>query len=264
MSVSERFDLVEIQKMNNGREELHFGLTLAMGGPFDNQFKNQIEKEQQGFNNVFSNHHLEKILCLYDLNSVHATLIALEGEPADKVWPPKRKLSSQDLIINFFSGGKMDLNFVLEWAENQQSFEVELGPEVLREDRKEQVIRVTSNGLIVMKGRAAKDRTLLAKIRADLEDKANIKHKYGREDDEFFFVIGYLKPNKRLNDSDFITALENYLSRRRKKIKMLTKITSVKVFYFSKTTLRKDDRIKELKLRLREKSGVSDLLKHML
>lgn len=87
-----------------------------------------------------------------------------------------------------------------------------------------------------MKGRA-KDRQLLAEIRAEFEKEAGVVHKYGKEDDEFFFVIGYLKPNSRLNDRQFRLELEQCINTRRPNIQLALKVDSVKVIMYQNYSL---------------------------
>ena len=49
----------------------------------------------------------------------------------------------------------------------------------------------------------------------NLKKEAGVIHKYGKDDDEFFFVIGYLKPDLRLNDRQFRIELEKCIDARR-------------------------------------------------
>ncbi len=259
------FDLGKIQEMNTNREKTSLGLTLVMGGPFEQTFKDYIAQEQRNFQEIFARHGLADALVLYGLDDVHATLIGLDGV---------KKSNRQDVLLpedleysQFLSDAakgqeiqKMNLGHVLTWSQQQQPFDVDLGPRVLKEGRQDQVIRVTPDGLIVMKGRA-RDRTLLSRIRAEFEVEANIRHKYGREDDEFFFVIGYLRPNPSLvSNTEFTDDLDAYLTRQRQEINVSTRINGVKVVSYSKTTLQQDARRKELELSLGAPAPTIDMV----
>ena len=62
-------------------------------------------------------------------------------------------------------------------------------------------------------------------------------HKYGKEDDEFFFVIGYLKPDLRLNDRQFRIELEKCIDARRPNIQLALKVDGVKVIMYNSYSL---------------------------
>jgi hypothetical protein len=77
----------------------------------------------------------------------------------------------------------------------------------------------------------------LAEIRAEFEKEAGVIHKYGKDDDEFFFVIGYLKPDFRLNDRQFRIELEKCINSRRPNIQLALKVDGIKVIMYNSYSL---------------------------
>ena len=110
-----------------------------------------------------------------------------------------------------------------------------------------------------MKGRA-KDRSLLSKIRGDFEDHAGITHKYGRKDDEFFFVIGYMKPSQKLNYPSFIHELQTLLKNRRELIQLSMKVSQVSIILYQQRTLTPKKCLNEWKFKLAQQSSITNLM----
>lgn len=234
-------DLHKIKQVyDNYTINYHAGLTMVMGHPFgDDAFRQRIIAEQNAIKEVFSSHHLEDALVLYDPHyQVHATLIELAGQH-DKVRNDQHLLNEEELMISSKTKQLMNINHSIQWIRKTPPFEIELGPNVLSEDHREQTLRITDTGQIVMKGRA-KDRKFLSEVRAEFEREANIVHKYGKEDDEFFFVIGYLKPDPRVLDKTFLTALETCINERRPHIQLAMKVDCVKFIMYQNYSLDKE------------------------
>lgn len=232
------FDLQKIRQIyDNYVVNFHAGLTLVIGHPFeDAEFCKHILQEQYAIKNVFKSYGLEELLILCDVTSqVHATLIELASQH-DKERTDQQFLDEEELLVSSKTKSIMDINYAVHWIKTAQPFDIELGSDVLSKDHCEQTLRITDAGQIVMKGRA-KDRNLLAEIRAEFEKKAGVIHKYGKEDDEFFFVIGYLKPDPRLNDYQFRAELEKCIALRRPNIKLALKVDSVKFILYQNYSL---------------------------
>lgn len=217
----------------------HAGLTMVMGHPFGNpEFRKHILQEQVAIKDVFTSCGLEDLLILYDIEyQVHATLIELASQH-DKEKTDQQFLNEDELLISSKTKNIMNINYSVRWIKKTSPFEIELGPDVLSEEHREQTLRITDAGQIVMKGRA-KERKLLAEIRAEFENEAGVVHKYGKDDDEFFFVIGYLKPDPRLNDRQFRIELEKCINTRRPNIQLALKVDSVKVIMYQNYSLGK-------------------------
>lgn len=232
------FDLHKVQQVyDNYTVNYHAGLTMVMGHPFgDITFRQHIIEEQEAIKKVFITQDLEDLLILYDAHSqVHATLVELASQH-DKERNDQQLLTDDELTISSKTARLMNINYSIDWIKKTEPFEIELGPDVLAEGRREQSLRITDTGQIVMKGRA-NDRNLLAQIRAEFEDQAGIVHKYGKDDDEFFFVIGYLKPDPRLNDTTFRAKLEECINSRRPHIKLALKVDSVRIIMYQNYSL---------------------------
>lgn len=235
-----KLDLSKIQKVfEDYTQNDHAGLTLVMGHPFsDKTFLRQILKEQNSIREVFAKFHLEDALVLYDADTqIHSTLIELASQH-NKVRNDQSLLEEEELSLSSKTKKLMNINFFANWIQRTAPFEIELGPGVLSEDHADQTLRITDSGQIVMKGRA-KDRKLLSLFRTEFEKEAGIVHKYGKEDDEFFFVIGYLKPDPRLLDSNFRRELEKCIHKRRQNIQMALKVDQVKVIMYQNYSLDK-------------------------
>jgi hypothetical protein len=229
------FDLKKTRQVyDNYVVNWHAGLTMVMGHPFgDAGFRKHIAEEQEALKDVFISYGLEDFLILYDVNSqVHATLIELAGQH-DK---EKKYLSEEELLISSKTKNLMNINYSVHWIKKTQPFDVELGPDVLSEGNRDQTLLITDAGQLAMKGRA-KDRKLLAEIRAEFEKEAGVVHKYGNNDDEFYFVIGYLKSDIRLNDRQFRLDLEQCIEVRRQNIQLTFKVDSVKIIMYQNYSL---------------------------
>ncbi len=232
------FDLEKVQQVYDDYVvNCHAGLTMVMGHPFDDaEFREYIRQEQNAIKAVFRSYGLEDLLILYDVDyQIHATLIELANQHDNKK-TNQQFLNENELSISGKTKKMMNINYSVQWIRKTQPFEVELGPDVLSEEHREETLRITDSGQIVMKGRA-KDRKLLAEIRAEFEKEAGVIHKYGKDDDEFFFVIGYLKPDLRLNDRQFRAELEKCLDARRPNIQLALKVDSVKVIMYQNYSL---------------------------
>lgn len=232
------FDLQKVQQVyDNYKVNRHAGLTLVIGHPFgDEKFRRQIQQEQNVIKDVFASYGLEDLLTLYNVDSqVHATLIELASQH-DNARTDQQFLDENELLISNKTKNRMDINYSVRWIKKTAPFEIELGPAVLSNEHSEQTLRITDSGQIVMKGRA-KDRKLLAKIRTEFEKEAGVIHKYGKDDDEFFFVIGYLKPDFRLNDPQFCRELEKCINIRRPNIQLALKVDGVKFIMYQNYSL---------------------------
>ncbi len=232
------FDMHKIEQVYaNYVENQHVGLTLVMGHPFgDEAFRKQVLQEQMAIKEVFAAYGLEDLLILYSVDSqVHATLVELASQH-DKDKIDQRFLSEDELLISNKTKNIMNINYAVRWIKKTAPFEIELGPCVLSEEHRDQTLRITDSGQIVMKGRA-KERQLLSEMRAEFEREAGIVHKYGKEDDEFFFVIGYLKPDERLNAIVFRSALEKCIDARRAQIQLAMKVDSVRFILYQNYSL---------------------------
>lgn len=235
------FDLQKIkQTYDNYTVNYHAGLTLVIGHPFtDNDFNLHIAKEQKAIKDLFKQFDLEDLLILYDVSSqIHATLIELASQH-DKTRNDQQLLDENELIVSSKTKNIMNINYSARWIKKTAPFEVELGPDVLSQEHTEQTLRITDTGQIVMKGRA-KDRTLLARIRAEFEEEAGIIHKYGKDDDEFFFVIGYIKPDPRVLEPSFKSELAKCMNKRRAHIQLALKVDSVKIIMYQNYSLDND------------------------
>ncbi len=232
------FDLHKVgQVYDNYVVNSHPGLTLVMGHPFgDMEFRRHIQLEQNAIKDVFTSHGLQDLLILYDIDSqVHATLVELASQH-DKGKTDQHFLHEEELLVSSKTSSVMNMNYSTHWIKKTNPFDIELGPDVLSDEHRDQTLKITDSGQIVMKGRA-KDRKLLAEIRAEFEKEAGVIHKYGKEDDEFFFVIGYLKPDSRLNDRQFRIELEQCINTRRPNIQLALKVDSVKVIMYQNYSL---------------------------
>ena len=232
------FDLEKVKKVyENYTVNAHAGLTLVMGHPFKNEgFCEQIRKEQQAILQVFQAHGLEDALMLYDVDSqVHATLIELASQH-DLGSNEQRLLKEEELLTSAKTQKPIDINFTARWIKKTPSFEIEVGAGVLSHDHRDQTLRITDTGQIVMKGRA-KERALLSEIREEFEKEAGIVHKYGKSDDEFFFVIGYVKSDARLLDPTFAFDLAKCIEERRPDIQLALKVDRVKVILYQNYSL---------------------------
>lgn len=232
------FDLRKVgQVYANYTVNDHAGVTLVIGHPFgDEEFRRRIREEQNAIRDVFQSHGLGDLLILYDVDfQVHATLIHLASQH-DKERTDQRLPNEMELSISSKTKNPMNINYSIQWIRKTPPFEIELGPDVLSEEHREQTLRITDAGQIVMKGRA-KDRKFLAQIRVEFEEKAGIIHDYGKEDDEFFFVIGYLKPDPRLNGRPFRAELEKCIDTHRPHIQLALKVDSVRVIMYQNYSL---------------------------
>lgn len=256
------FDIEKVAQTYRTYHENHPGLTLVIGHPFkDQEFLDKILYEQHLIHQIFEKYGLDKYLNLYLPEQMHATVIELASQH-DESLIDQETLSEHELSTSKI-GGKIDIHFAAEWINRTTPFDVELGAGVLSEEHKDQTIRITSNGQIVMKGRA-KERDLLAKIRGDFEDHAHIIHKYGRADDEFFFVIGFLYPSEQLNSPGFIQELLTHLKNRREAIQLSMKVTSLSAILYQQRTLTPSKCIKQWDFKLNHKSSMIDLFRETL
>jgi hypothetical protein len=234
------FDLQKMQQVyDNYTVNYHAGLTLVMGHPFaDKAFQKKISKEQEAIKKVFAQYGLEDYLVLYDVQSqIHATLIELASQH-NKEKNDQKLLDEEEVAVSDKTKSLMNINYAISWIKKIQPFEIELGPNILSDQNRDQTLRITETGQIVMKGRP-KDRKLLARIRAEFEQEAGVIHKYGKDDDEFFFVIGYLKPNPALLNSDFRQALQTHIHARRPHIQLSLKVDAVKIIMYNNYSLDK-------------------------
>lgn len=232
------FDLQKVQQVyDNYVVNYHAGLTMVMGHPFeDPEFRQHIQNEQNALRDVFASHSIEDLLILYDVDSqVHATLVELASQH-DKTCTNQQLLQEEELLTSSKTKNIMNINYTVRWIKKTAPFEVELGPDVLSAEHCEQTLRITDAGQIIMKGRA-KDRKLLAEIRAEFENEAGVIHKYGKDDDEFFFVIGYLKPDPRLHDRQLRVDLERCINARRPNIQMALRVDRVKIIMYNSYSL---------------------------
>ena len=167
------FDLQKVRQIyDNYVVNYHAGLTMVMGHPFGNpEFCRHILQEQVAIKDVFTSYGLEDLLILYDVESqVHATLIELASQH-DKEKTDQQFLNEDELLISSKTKNIMNINYSVRWIKKTPPFEIELGPDVLSKENCEQTLRITDAGQIVMKGRA-KDRKLLAEIRAEFEKRS--------------------------------------------------------------------------------------------
>lgn len=232
------FNLQKVQETyDNYTVNLHAGLTMVMGHPFhDPDFCKHILKVQKAIEEVFITYHMEGYLDLYNVEyQVHATLIQLAGQHDEKK-VDQEFLEEKELSISSKTQNLMNINYAVEWIKKTPPFDIELGPDVLPEDIRDQTLRITETGQIVMKGRP-KDRHLLAEIRTEFAEKAGIIHKYGPTDEDFFFVIGYLKPHPRLNEKHFLMQLENCINTLRPHIQLALKVDRVKFIMYKNYSL---------------------------
>jgi len=255
------FDMEKVAQTYETYHENHPGLTLVIGHPFeDNEFLGKILMEQDLIKQIFEKYELNQYLNLYVPEQIHATIIELASQH-DESQVEQETLSEQELSVSK-KGTKINVNFAAEWINKTKPFDVELGAEVLSEEHKDQTIRITPNGQIVMKGRA-KDRDLLAKIRGDFEDSSNIVHKYGRTDDEFFFVIGYLSPCYDLNNPHFIQELLTHLESRREVIQLSMNVSNLSVILYQQRTLTPSKCIKQWNFQLNQAPSITNLFKEV-
>lgn len=257
-----QFDIEKIAQTYQLYHENHPGLTLVIGHPFEDQnFLRRILEEQRLIKEIFQEYLLDQYLHLYEPEQIHATVIELavqhDSENIDQKNPSKKELTQSK------TGKSLNLNFSATWIKKTKPFQVELGPSVLSEEHREQSIRIISNGQIVMKGRA-KERKLLAKIRGEFEDQSNIIHKYGREDDEFFFVIGYLSPSTDLNNPFFIEKLITHLEKRRKVIQISMNVSEVSMILYQQRTLSPSKCLKQWNFQLGKEAPVTDFLQMVI
>lgn len=256
------FDVEKVAETVKVYNENHPGLTLVIGHPFeDKPFLESVVEEQKKILNIFKKYHLDPYLVLYAPDQIHATILELAGQHDES--KTEQKVISEEELIQSKKGTNININYALEWINQTKPFDVELGKEVLSEAHKDQTIRITPNGQIVMKGRA-KERDLLAKIRGDFEDQANILHKYTRADDEFFFVIGYLKPSQDLNSPGFISELLSHFESRRKTIELSMKVSQVAVILYQQRTLDPAKCLKQWNFQLSKKPEISDLFSEIV
>lgn len=236
-----RFDLQKVQQVyDNYLLNWHAGLSMVIGHPFaDEEFRKHIRHEQNTIKDVFISCGLEDLLILYDIDSqIHATLIELASQH-DKAKTDQQFLDENELLISSQTQNTMNINYAVSWIKKTSPFEVELGQNVLSEEHREQTLRITDAGQIVMKGRA-KHRKFLAEIRAEFYEEAGVVHKYGKDDDELFFVIGYLAPDLRLNDHQFRAELEKCIDTRRPHIQLALKVDSIKFIMYQKYSLEQE------------------------
>lgn len=234
------FDLQKVKQVaDNYTVNYYAGVTLVIGHPFvDEKFKKKIIDEQKAIKDVFRQFNLEDSLVLYDPNyQVHATLIELASQH-DKERTDQRLLNENELTISSKTKKSMNIDYSVDWIKKTEPFDIELGSDVLSDEHRDQTLRITETGQIVMKGRA-KDRQLLAQIRATFEEKSGVVHKYGKNDDEFFFVIGYVLPDSRLLGTQFRLALEKCINSRRPHIQAALKVDRVKVIMYQNYSLDK-------------------------
>ncbi|NGX43432.1 MAG: hypothetical protein K940chlam7_01729 [Chlamydiae bacterium] len=255
------FDIEKVAQTYKTYHENHPGLTLVIGHPFeDKDFLCRICNEQQNIKDIFQKYGLDQYLNLYEPEQIHATIIELASQH-DESQINQQTLSEQELSVSKMGKSK-NINFATEWINKTQPFDVELGVGVLSEEHKDQTIRITENGQIVMKGRA-KERDLLSKFRGDFEDQSNIVHKYGRGDDEFFFVIGYLTPSQDLNNPHFIEELLSHMQKRRELIQLSMKVTGLSVILYRQRTLSPSKCIRQWDFRLSQEPTINKLFQEV-
>ena len=252
------FNIQKVEQVyNNYTVNYHAGVTLVMGHPLgDKAFRERVTAEQEAIKAVFKRHGLEDVLILYDPDyQVHATLIELASQH-DAAGTEQKLLKDEELTTSK-TKTKINIDYSIQWIKKTTPFEVELGPGVLSIEHHDQTIRITDSGQLVMKGRA-KDRKLLAEIRTEFEEKAGIVHKYGKEDDEFFFVIGYVKPDFRLNGEEFLTDLTTCINSRRPHIQLALKVDAVTIIAFDKYSLDKESCLWQRELKFQAESDLPE------
>lgn len=251
------FDLEKVRQTHKAYHENHPGLTLVVGHPFeDKAFLDSILKEQASIKEIFQKFDLDSYLILYEPEQIHGTIIELASQH-DESQVHQKTLSDQELTLSK-KGNHININFAMEWINQTEPFDVELGVDVLSKKHKDQTILIAPTGQILMKGRA-KQRDLFAKIRGEFEDQSAIVHKYSREDDEFFFVIGYLIPFPHLNNANFIKELTSYIHSRREVIQLSMRVTSVSVILYQQRTLSTSKCLKQWDFKLKHKPSTTDL-----
>ncbi len=255
------FDVEKVSQTYRTYHENHSGLTLVIGHPFeDKTFLCRILEEQQLIKVIFQKYGLDQYLNLYEQQQIHSTVIELASQH-DESQIDQKTLSEHELTVSK-KGTKININFAAEWINKTKPFDVELGVGVLSEEHKDQTIRITKNGQIVMKGRA-KERDQFSKIRGEFEDQSNIVHKYGRDDDEFFFVIGYLTPSDHLNNPHFIEELLSHMQKRREVIQLSMKVTKVSLILYQQRTLTPSMCIKQRDFRLGKEPAIKNLIQEV-
>ena len=256
-----QFDVEKVAQTYKTYHENHPGLTLVIGHPFENEeFLGCILKEQQLIKGVFQKYSLDQYLNLYEPEQIHATIVELASQH-DESQIDQQTLSENELAVSK-KGTNIEINFAAKWINKSEPFDVDLGVGVLSEEHKDQTLRITPNGQIVMKGRA-KERDLLAKIRGEFEDQSSIVHKYGRGDDEFFFVIGYLTPSHDLNSPHFIKELLSHMQTRREVIQLSMKVTGLSVILYQQRTLSPSKCIKQWDFRLNHEPSITNLFQEV-
>ncbi|GAB4231679.1 MAG: hypothetical protein Tsb0021_10160 [Chlamydiales bacterium] len=256
------FDIGKVEQTYRVYQENHPGLTLVIGHPFeDEEFLRSVIIEQQAIKHIFSNHGLEKYLYLYTPKQIHCTIIELASQH-DETNIEQNALSRQELECNK-NQDPISINYAIEWINQTRPFEIELGQGVLSEEHADQTIRITPTGQIVMKGRA-KERKLLSLFRTDFEDSAGIIHKYNKNDDEIFFVIGYVAPSDELNHPHFIRDLTEHIKTRREMIQLSMKVSEVAVILYQKRTLEPEACLKQWRFQLSSIPEITDLFKEVI
>jgi hypothetical protein len=228
------------QIYDNYEVNYHAGLTFVAGHPFnDEQVRSRIKEEQQAILQVFKDHNLENSLVLYDVDTqVHGTLLQL-AEPHDASRNDQRVLDDKELVSTA-KGKLININHTVTWIKKTQPFNIEIGPDVPLKGGSEQSYRITDSGQILIKGLPS-ERGQLASIRAEFEEQAGIVHRYGKQDDDFYFVIGYMKPDDpNIMNPSFRAALKQCVDSRRPLLKLSLKVDAVKVIAFDRYSLSKE------------------------
>lgn len=251
------FDLKKMQEIyDNYTTVPHASLSIHAGHPFtDQEFIKHIIKEQSAIKEVFDQFELSEYILLYDTDyQIHATLIELALQHDFR--NSRQFLTEKELFFNK-NNKQIDINYAITWIQKTDPFEIELAPDVLPEQHQGQTIKITDSGQIVMQGRP-KDKGLISKCRSEFEDNANIVHRYGRENDVFYFVIGFLKPHDSLLNKKFRLALENCLNDRRPNIKVSLRVDEVTIGMFKNFSSNKDSCVYESKkFKLGEKLDIN-------
>ncbi len=210
------------------------GCTLVLGAPFDETLLDELEREQQHFADFFLKKGLSHCIRLYDPEQLHATLIEVASQHPQNAG--SGYLTPYEWNFNA-SGDPIKVHYTYEWARAHKPITLEFSEKALNEAHKGQSLRITSTGLIVIKGRATPDSDVLSKIRADFHENANIEHKYGDQDDEIYIVLGQLLPRRELEDPEFTLELRAFISQRQKELKIEATFDKARLIYYNRRDL---------------------------
>lgn len=255
-----RFDLQKMDRIyKDYTSNYHPGVVLVMGHPFtDKTLCDTIISIQKAIGNVFLRHELQDLVTFYDLDQVHAAITEVAGQH-DKTCVNVRRLKDYELNISHRNNKPMDINYVIELLGKTKPFKIELGPGVLGNDN--EMLKITDLGQFLIKGKP-EDRELLVKMREELENKANIIYKYPKNP-EFHSVIGYTKPDPRLNTPQFLQDLATCIHEQRSKMQRLVcKVDHMRILAFESYSLAKSTCFWEREFKLNQNCDL-DLLEKM-